>query len=152
MIRVDHLAVLARKKPGDRDVELVEADVEVPWVTTSRFEPQPSSTQDSGGDDRQEPEADQRWPLGELVHGDASRSEDRDAVGPVDLVIPEGVGAQYVSVEVASAHDDSIVVERVSEADRTLLHSHQPGTVLVHDEAPTIDGANCGCPALEPFS
>jgi len=94
MVRVDPSLVLAPSKPVDAGVEVVEGDREVPWVAAGRFQPKPRRSQDCDPDEHKNVETDQGCLLGQLIHGDVARSEDRDAVGAIDRVVALGVGPE----------------------------------------------------------
>jgi hypothetical protein len=50
-------------------VQVVETDVEVPWISPRRFEPEPGRPEDASGHDREAPETDERRQLSQFVQG-----------------------------------------------------------------------------------
>ena len=95
-------------------------------VAARRLEPQTGRAYGARFHDGEPVEPHERDPLCHLVEGQASESEDRDAVKPIDVVVTDSVSSEDLGVKLATTDDHILgVIEMITFSDVAALHGGQ---------------------------
>lgn len=128
MIRVRPTPMLTAAEPLDARIQVIEGHGEVPLTPTCGLQAEPRSPQYAHAYESQNLEVDERYLLRELIHRHIAGSENREAELAVDRVVPSGIGAKGLRVELAAPHhDDVCVVEAITQPYVSLLHHRYSG-------------------------